>query len=68
MAAQKIEKPEWQAFFDTLSKGLVGMRAEIEVASLALGDQIVAEWLPLLGITYDPRAISSKSPSTVSTI
>jgi len=51
MAAQKIEKPEWQAFFDTLSKGLVGMRAEIEVASLALGDQIVAEWLPLLGIT-----------------
>ena len=55
MAAQKIEKPEWQAFFDTLSKGLVGMRAEIEVASLALGDQIVAEWLPLLGITYDPK-------------
>jgi hypothetical protein len=55
MAAQKIEKPEWQAFFDTLSKGLVGMRAEIEVASLALGDQIVAKWLPLLGITYDPK-------------
>src|SRR5271166_356366 len=55
MAAQKIEKPEWQAFFDTLSKGLVGVRAEIEVASLALGDQIVAEWLPLLGITYDPK-------------
>jgi hypothetical protein len=55
MAAQKIEKPEWQAFFDTLSKGLVGVRAEIEVASLALGDQIMAKWLPLLGITYDPK-------------
>jgi len=55
MAAQKIEKPEWRAFVDTLSKGLVGKRAEIEVASLALGDQIEADWLPLLGITYDPK-------------
>jgi hypothetical protein len=55
MAAQKIDRPAWQAFFDTISKGLVGVRAEIEVASLALGDQIEAEWLPLLGITYDPK-------------
>jgi hypothetical protein len=54
MAAQ-IEKSKWQAFFDRLSRGLVGMRAEIEVASLALGDQIEAEWLPLLGITYDSK-------------
>jgi hypothetical protein len=55
MAAQKIDKREWQTFFDMLSKGLVGARAEIEVASLSLGDQIEAEWLPLLGITYDPK-------------
>lgn len=53
--ALKIEKPEWETFFDTLSKGLLGMRAEIEVASLSLGDQIEAEWLPLLGIAYDPK-------------
>lgn len=56
MAAERIEKPEWQAFYDTLSKSLVGLRAEIDAASLALGAQIQAEWLPLLGITYDPRA------------
>jgi hypothetical protein len=55
MAAQKIDKSKWQAFFDRLSRGLIGMRAEIEVASLALGDQIEAEWLPLLGIAYDPK-------------
>jgi Family of unknown function (DUF5335) len=55
MAAQKIDRSKWQAFFDRLSRGLVGMRAEIEVASLALGDQIEAEWLPLLGIAYDPK-------------
>jgi uncharacterized protein DUF5335 len=29
--------------------------AEIEVASLDLGDQTQAEWLPLIGITYDPN-------------
>ena len=32
---------------------LIGQWAELEVATLDLGDQIVAERLPLLGITYD---------------
>ena len=30
-------------------------RAEVEVASLRLGDQVEAEWLPLLGIAYDSK-------------
>jgi hypothetical protein len=34
---------------------LVGKRAKVEAASLDLGDQIVAEWVPLLGVTYDAR-------------
>jgi hypothetical protein len=51
---QKIEKANWPAFLDFLSKALIGKRAEIEVASLRLGDQIEAEWVPLLGIRYDP--------------
>ena len=55
MAVRKIDKPERQAFFDWLSQGLLGARTEIEVASLDLGDQIEAEWLPLLGITYDHK-------------
>jgi hypothetical protein len=38
-----------------MSKALLGKSAEIEVASLDLGDQIVAEWVPLLGITYDSK-------------
>jgi hypothetical protein len=50
-----VPKSEWRAFFDRVSKGMVGKRAEIEVASLDLGDQIAAEWIPLLGITYDTR-------------
>jgi len=55
MAVQKIDKRDWRAFFDWLSQGLLGARAEIEVASLDLGDQIEAEWLPLFGITYDHK-------------
>lgn len=55
MAIRKLEKSKWRTFFDGISKLLEGKRAEIEVASLALGDQIEAEWLPLLGLTYDPK-------------
>jgi len=55
MAPRKLEKADWRRFFDQLSKILIGKRAEIEIASLALGDQIEAEWLPLLGIIYDPK-------------
>jgi Family of unknown function (DUF5335) len=51
MAVRKIDKPERRAFFDWFSRDLLGARVELEVASLDLGDQIEAEWLPLLGIT-----------------
>jgi hypothetical protein len=55
MTIRKLEKSKWRLFFDGISKLLEGKRAEIEVASLALGDQIEAEWLPLLGLAYDPK-------------
>jgi hypothetical protein len=55
MALKKLDKAEWQGLFDHLSKILMGKRAEIEAASLDWGDQIEAEWLPFLGITYDPK-------------
>jgi hypothetical protein len=55
MTIRKLEKSEWRSFFDGISKLLEGKQAEIEVASLALGDQIEAEWLPLLGLAYDPK-------------
>ena len=48
-----IPKPEWQSFFDTMADALTGKRVEIEAASLDVGDQIVAEWVPLIGISYD---------------
>ncbi len=55
MTIRKLEKPEWRPFLDVMSKLLAAKEAEVELASLNLGDQIEAEWLPLLGISYDPR-------------
>lgn len=56
MATRKLDKSEWRAFCDRLSKGLIGKQAEIEIASLTLGSQVQGEWLPLLGIVYDPKS------------
>src|SRR5262245_41973178 len=55
MAIRKLEKQDWRPFLDAVSKLLEAKEAEIEVASLDLGDQVQAEWLPLLGISYDPN-------------
>ena len=55
MAAEQIERTRWGTFFDSLTRTLVGKQAEIEVAGLDLGDQIEAEWAPLIGITYDEK-------------
>jgi hypothetical protein len=56
MGTRKLETAFWQAYFDVLSRNLHGQSAEIEIAALALGNQVQAEWLPLLGISYDPRS------------
>jgi hypothetical protein len=50
-----VPRSEWATLFSRMSQALLGKRAEIEVASLELGDQIVAEWIPILGITYDSK-------------
>jgi hypothetical protein len=50
-----VPKAEWRTFFDRVSDALLGKWAEIEVASMDLGDQILAEWVPMFGITYDSR-------------
>jgi hypothetical protein len=55
MTARKLDKKHWKPFFDGISKVLGAKQAEIEVLSLDLGDQVEAEWLPLLGLTYDPK-------------
>ena len=55
MPTRKLDKKEWRSYLDRVSTTLEGKQAEIEVVSLQLGDQVEADWLPLLGIAYDPN-------------
>jgi hypothetical protein len=55
MAIKKLEKAVWHPYFDRVTKTLDGKLAEVEVDSLKMGGQIEAEWLPLIGIVYDPK-------------
>ncbi len=55
MTTRKLDKKQWRSFFDGVTRTLEGKEAEIEVASLRLGDQVQAKWLPVLGISYDPN-------------
>lgn len=55
MKTSKIEPVAWKPYFDNVSKLLEGRHVEIDVAALNIGSQIAAEWLPLLGITYDKK-------------
>ncbi len=55
MTARKLDKKEWTPFFEGVSKMLGAKEAEIEVLSLNIGDQVEAEWLRLIGVTYDPK-------------
>ena len=52
---QAIAKSDWARYCERLSEMLETNKAEVEVASLTLGDQIEAEWLPFLGISYDEK-------------
>ena len=52
---RSVPRSEWRPFFDRMSKALLGKRAEVEVASPELGDQVIAEWVPIIGITYDSQ-------------
>lgn len=53
--ALKLEKSEWREYFDSVSKVLGAKLVEVDVTALKLGDQVEVEWLPLIGLTYDPK-------------
>ena len=57
MTARKLDKRQWSTFLNGVTRMLEGKRAEVEVASLRLGDQVEAEWLPLLESPTIPRMI-----------
>jgi hypothetical protein len=55
MPLRRPEKFEWRAYCHPLSKDLANIRPEPVTARLVVNDNVVAEWVPLLGITYEPK-------------
>ncbi|WP_112663552.1 DUF5335 family protein [Microvirga flavescens] len=55
MGIQKLNRDEWRAFCDRISKSVEGKVAEVRIVSPKLGNQTEARWLPFLGLVYDPR-------------
>ncbi len=50
-----INKSQWKDYFDDMSKVLGDVPVEVEVEGLGIFDKVEVEWLPLKGITYDPK-------------
>ncbi|MDX1639813.1 MAG: DUF5335 family protein [Balneolaceae bacterium] len=59
MAVRKINRSDWQSFFDTFSKKFLKddqpEYAGIQILSEDIGAQPETGWLPLEGITYNPK-------------
>ncbi len=55
MATKKLNKTEWEKYFDAVSKNLKGVEGQLEVVSEELGDQVEVEWSFLEGLSYDPK-------------
>lgn len=55
MGIKKIERNHWKSYFEQLAHRLVNQQGEIEVDALTIGSQRVTDWVPLLGVLYDPR-------------
>jgi len=51
---RQVAKAQWQSYFDRVSTELGAKLVEIEVTGVGLGDQVEAEWIPLVGLSYDP--------------
>jgi hypothetical protein len=56
MTFRKLEKTEGNAFFDSMSKSLVGRRVRVEVASRTFGTQTLASFIQL----RDPLMLPSR--------
>ncbi len=55
MPLRQLAKAQWQAYFDRISSALGAKQVEIEVTGRGLGHQVEADWIPLLGLSYDPK-------------
>ncbi len=56
MPLRQLAKAQWRTYFERVSGALDASRVEIEVTGLGLGGEARAEWIPLLGLSYEPES------------
>lgn len=55
MSLKRIEKPQWQSYFDRVSAALGGKRMEIDIVGPQVGSQHQAQQVLLNGLSYDRK-------------
>lgn len=55
MASKNLPPVEWQPYFERVIETIRGRQVRVEVLGSALGVQVLAKSLSLLGITYEPK-------------
>lgn len=53
--SEQISKAEWKEFLDGFSRAMKDVTCEVEIEALGIFDKVEAEWMPLRGISYDPK-------------
>jgi hypothetical protein len=51
----RIQKPQWQPFFDRVSAALGAKSVDIEIVGPGLGDQTEARHISITGLSYDSK-------------
>jgi len=55
MTTRKLERSEWQRYFDDVAKRLPSMRVGVSILGEHIGAQRETEGSLLLGMSYDPK-------------
>jgi Family of unknown function (DUF5335) len=56
MTIRRLQRDDWSGFCIHVTRGFLGKRVDIDVASLQMGFQPEVRRLPLIGISYDPKS------------
>ena len=55
MPLNRIDKPQWQPFFDRVSRALAAKSIDIDIITPGLGDETQARHVALTGLSYDSK-------------
>jgi uncharacterized protein DUF5335 len=55
MSLNRIDKPQWQPFFDRVSRALGARGVDIDIVTPGIGNKVEARHIALIGVSYDSK-------------